>query len=164
MERPRGTLLDVIRSPFICGAGPDSERCGRRHATALSKALSCHPEADLDTFTAVWIGWSEQAHCRFNGEAPQRNAMFIQSVIAPNGSCQNRDTESPHSACRLVAHRTDGWTNGWTDTLAITKPVQGNNITSASLAKLLPTAGWNNVQRNFSPPEAVRFFLPFFSL
>lgn len=120
MTRPRGTLLDVLRSPFICGAGPDSERCGRQRATTLSNALSCHPEADLNTFTAVWIGESEQAHCRFSwrGTTMQRSA-YPKVSSQQTEAAKNLDAEFPHFACGRDARRTDGWTAGWTDTLTI---------------------------------------------
>lgn len=85
------------RSPLICGAGPDSERCGRQHGKALATLCLVLPRRDSTLLLLFGLASPNKLTAGFM--ARHHNAMlFIQSVISAHKSCQNPDREFPHWA------------------------------------------------------------------
>lgn len=87
-------MLDVIRSPLICGGGPDSERCGRQHGKALAAFCLVIPRRDSTLLLLFGLASPNKLTAGFM--ARHHNAMlFIQSVISAHRSCQKPGQRIP---------------------------------------------------------------------
>lgn len=97
-------MLDVIgRSPLICGAGPDSERCGRQHGEALAALCLVIPRRDSTLL--LLFGPASPNKLTAGFMARHHNAMlFIQSVISAHGSCQKPRQRIPSLGLAGMKH------------------------------------------------------------
>lgn len=114
MTWPRGTVLDVIRSPLICGAGPDSERCGRQHGKALAALCLVIPRRDSTLLLLFGLASPNKLTAGFNGEAPQCNAVYPKCNLSTQKLPKTPDREFPHWALQAWSIP-DRWLDRWTD-------------------------------------------------
>lgn len=106
------------RSPLICGAGPDSERCGRQHGEALAALCLVIPRRDSTLL--LLLGPASPNKLTAGFMARHHNAMlFIQSVISAHGSCQKPRQRIPSLGLAGMKHsgQMAGPTDGRTETL-----------------------------------------------